>query len=245
LWTIGSHKGIQMQPIANLQSKHGHCTTIGYDFKHLFQELAESGEADVGIVSTEDGFSPLGASRQFFTSDLGIPDAEIRRLANWNRSENKQVTLVALGSRNANSLLKGIILAPGANTLSYQQFPTSVRCHRPYRDFYYNVSYEAISFACKQWGARKLAISHLSGSGSYHEDIATCHAEALAHFCDIEPVASPDSFVFCGCCITAEHLDGIRRLNVEGARTAHFPIQTAIDNKEPLAKLFFQKTPNY
>ena len=49
-----------MQLFANLQSKHGHHTTIGYDFRHLFQKLAESGEADVGIVSTEDGFSPLG-----------------------------------------------------------------------------------------------------------------------------------------------------------------------------------------
>lgn len=215
-----------MQLFANLQSKHGHHTTIGYDFRQLFQELAESGEADVGIVSTEDGFSPLGASRKFFASDLGIPDDEIRRLANWNRFVNKQVTLIALGSRNKNGLLKGVILAPGSNTESYLHFPASVRCRRPYRDYYYNVSYEAINFACKHWGARKIAISHLSGSGQYHEDIATCHAEALGHFCDAEPESAPDSFIFCGCCITTEHLAGISRLNDEGEITCHRPIKT-------------------
>ena len=83
--------------IATLQSNHGHRTAIGYDFHAFFKELAERGEADACIVSTEEGFSPLGASRDFFSRDLGISyEDEIKPLANWNRFENERITLVAL-----------------------------------------------------------------------------------------------------------------------------------------------------
>lgn len=219
-----------MELLSNLQSKHGHRTTIGYNFNTYFKELAERGEADACIVSTEDGFSPLGRSRDFFASDLGIPVAEIKRLADWNRFENERITLVALSSRRNGSLLRGVLLAPGEAARCYERFAIPTY-GRPHRDFYYNVSYEAIAYACQEWGARKLAISHLSGSGSYHEDIATCHAEALAHYCDDHPEAVPDSFTFCGCCVRAEHLGGIRRLNAEGDKTSHRPISVSVESE--------------
>lgn len=215
-----------MALFATLQSNHGRRIAIGYDFHAFFKELAERGEADVAIVSTEEGFSPLGASRDFFEHDLGISyEHEIKPLANWNRFDNERVTLVALASRRAGSLLRGIILAPGSNTRSYEPFASSYD-PRPNRGFYYNISYEAIAFACAQWGAQKLAISHLSSSGQYHEDIATCHAEALAHYCDEHPETAPESFVFCGgCCIRPEHLQGIKCLNAEGKTGRHRPIR--------------------
>jgi hypothetical protein len=217
---------------AELRSDRGHRTMIGYDFQAFFKELAERGDCDACIVSTEEGFSPLGASRDFFERDLGISyEHEIKLLANWNRSDNERVTLVTLVSRRAGSLLRGIILAPGSNTRSYEPFARSYD-PRPNRDFYYNVSYEAIAFACAQWGARKLAISHLSSSGHYHEDIATCHAEALAHYCDEHPEAAPESFVFCGCCIRPEHLQGIGRLNAEGKTGKHRPIRVETEARD-------------
>jgi hypothetical protein len=213
-----------MSLLANLESRHGHRTAIGYDFDAFFQKLAERDECDACIVSTEEGFSPLGASRDFFERDLGISyEKEIKPLANWNRSDNERVTLVALPSRRPGSLLRGILLAPGSNTRSYEPFAHSYD-PLPNRDFYYNVSYEAIAFACREWGARKLAISHLSSSGQYHEDIATCHMEALGHFCDGEPEHAPESFMFCCCCITPDHLRGIRRLNAGGTCTSQRPI---------------------
>ncbi|MDP1527021.1 MAG: hypothetical protein Q8M20_14510 [Rhodocyclaceae bacterium] len=209
-----------MSLLSNLESRHGHRTAIGYDLHASFKELAERGEADVAIVSTEDGFSPLGISKEFFAADLGVPVKEISRLADWNRNENDRVTLAAISSQREGSQLRGIILAPGSNTRSYQPFVRSYD-PRPNRNFYYNVSYEAIVFACRKWGARKLAISHLSSSGQYHEDIATCHMEALGHFCDGDPEHAPESFMFCGCCINPDHLRGIQRLNAEGSRKAH------------------------
>lgn len=214
-----------------LKSTQGLETTIGYDFQSSFQELAERGEADVAIVSTEEGFSPLGASKNFFENDLGISyENEIKPLANWNLSDNEQITLIALISRRSGSLMRGIILVPGNNSRSYSPFVRSYYS-RPYRDFYYNVTYEAIAYACQQWGARNLAISHLSGSGRFHEDIATCQAEALAHFCDTDQKAAPQSFLFCGCCISELHMHGIRRLNTESEFISHRLIRIEAETK--------------
>lgn len=227
-----------MNPLATLQSNTGHRTLVGYDFHASFKELADRGEADTCIVSTEEGFSPLGASRDFFSRDLGISyEDEIKPLANWNRFENERITLVALASRRPGSLLRGLILAPAETSRCYEQLPPSVRCHLPCRDFYYNVTYEALAVACGQWGARRIAISHLSGCGRYHEDIATCHAKALAHYCGANPESAPDSFVFCGCCITLEHLHGIRGLNAEGQSSKHRPIQITTEAKAGAALL--------
>jgi len=222
--------GSKMCLLCTLQSNHNGQAVIGYDFHAYFKEIAGGDKADVCIVSTEDGFSPLGTSHDFFASDLGIPVAEIKRLADWNRFENERVTLVALSSRRNGGLLRGILLAPGETAHCYERFATPIY-GRPHRDFYYNVSYEAIAYACQEWGARKLAISHLSGCGTYHEDIATCHAEALAHYCDNHPETAPDSFAFCGCCIRVGHLDGIRRLNAEGDKTIHRPISVSVESE--------------
>ena len=209
---------------AELRSDSGKKTSLGYDFGALFEDLAKRGEADVAIVSTEDGFSPLGGSSRFFEEDLQVPyDKVVRPLANWNRFENSRVTLVAIPTRNPQGLLRGLVLAPGNNTVSYNRFGAAYG--RPHRSYYYNVAYEAIAFVCRNWGAKKIGISHLSGSGAFQEDMATCQAEALAHFCDSEPVFAPESFIYCGCCITLDHLKGIHRLNAESGQSRHHSIR--------------------
>ncbi len=209
---------------AELKSSSGMSTNLGYDFRVFFEGLAKRGEADVAIASTEDGFSPLGASRHFFEDDLHVSyEKEIRPLANWNLTENNRVTLVAIQTRNSQGILRGLVLAPGNNTVSYNPFGNAYG--QPHRSYYYNVAYEAVAFVCRNWGAKKIGISHLSGSGAFHEDMATCQAEALAHFCDLDPLSAPESFVYCGCCITLDHLKGIRRLNAEAGQTHHIEIQ--------------------
>lgn len=210
-------------------SLHASDTIIQYDFTAIFQDLAKRGEADAVIVSTEEGFSPLGASREFFERDLGISyDDEIRPLARWNQSENDVVSMVALKSKNTQGQLRGVLLAPGENCLSYAPFASTSRAYRPkpHRDYYYNVSYEAIAFLCKEWGARKIAIAHLSASGQFHEDIATCHVEALSHFCNEHPDLAPESFTFCGCCIEVNQLTGAKQLAQEKSPELHRPIRT-------------------
>jgi hypothetical protein len=208
-------------PLAN-----GKETQIKFDFAAMFETLASRGEADLAIVSTEQGFSPLGASSDFFERDLKISyTAEISSLADWNRSENEQVSLVAFRTKNTQGFLRGLILAPGENCQSYEPYRRRSKHNRyaafPDRSFYYNISYEAIAFACKELGARRIAISHLSGSGAYHQDMATCHAEALIHFCKEYPEIAPETFSFCGCCISPEHLSGVRTLIQSSQVTNH------------------------
>ncbi|MFM8547344.1 MAG: hypothetical protein ACKODB_07020 [Betaproteobacteria bacterium] len=209
----------QVIPFAELRSRGGTATVIGLGRDENFERLARAGMADVAVVSTENGFSPLGQSIRFFAADLGVDRDQISRLANWNRFENPRVTLVAIPSARQGSLLRGAILAPGNNCVSYRPY----FARRPNRDYYYNVAYEAIHLACVEWGARKVAISHLSGCG-YHEDMATCTGEALAHFCDAQPEYAPESLAFCSCCIEQDHLKGMERLNDERHYTYHRPI---------------------
>ena len=202
-------------------------TKICYDFRSSLSALAKDAEVDAAILSTEDGFSPLGASRRFFQDDLGISEDGIRRLADWNFSGNDLVTLIALKSQRSESLLRGAILAPGSHTRSYAPFKRNGG--RPSKDFYYGVSFEAIKYACLTWGSRKLSFSHLTAAGVYHQDIATCHVEALIHFCEKFPNAAPASLTFVGCCIDVDHLQGIRRLVEGGSFTSHRPICVAED----------------
>ncbi len=217
-----------IESIAILKSRQGGRIAVAYSPDEL-KPLVTDGKVDAYIVSTEDGFSPLGVNRSFIASELGIPEDEIMQLADWNRFKNPRVSLVALQSRRKGSKLRGVILAASETSESYKQFAVPYY-GRPYRDFYYNVTYESIAYACGNWGAQFLALSHLSGSGTFHQDIATCNAEALAHFCDATPTAEVESLIFVGCCISREHLDGIACLNPEAQTGQHHPISTEIDH---------------
>jgi hypothetical protein len=215
-------------PLAN-----GKETQIKFDFTAMFETVASRGEADLAIVSSEQGFSPLGTSSNSFERDLKISySAEIRRLADWNRSENVQVSLVVFRTKNTQGFLRGLILAPGENCQSYEPYRRQSKHNRyaafPDRSFYYNISYEAIAFACRELGARRIAISHLSGSGAYHRNMATCHAEALIHFCKEYPEIAPETFTFCGCCISQDHLSGVKTLVQSKPNTTHRAIEVQI-----------------
>jgi hypothetical protein len=211
-----------MQTIATLRHAQGGQTRICYDPGNL-EALVHRGDVDAYIVATEDGFSPLGANLRFLSEDLGVPEDEIKRLADRNRFENPEVSLVAIRSRKRDSQLRGVILAASETSLCYSRFAVP-RYGKPYRDFYYNVSYEAIAHTVKTWGARKLAISHLSGCGCFHEDIATCHAEALAHYCDAHSPSADSLLCFFGCCISRTDLRGTERLYAEGQTGRHRPV---------------------
>jgi hypothetical protein len=193
--------------------------------------MATQGQADLAIMSTEEGFSPLGGLRNFLTDNLGVSyDKEIRSIAQWNRDKNEEVSLIAFRQKNQNSLLRGIILAPGENCSSYKPYSSFSSNYRhlgkPNRDYYYSVSYEAIAYACLQLEAKFLAISHLSSCGRFHQDMATCQVEALINFCLNHPNAAPHSFTYFGCCINKAHLQGARLL-ASGARySTHRPLKS-------------------
>lgn len=225
--TLGIEE-IAVVPIATLVSRQGGSVTIGYGQGEC-KTLAPGGAIDAYIVSTETGFSPLGSNGRFLSSDLDIPENEIRRLADWNRFENPRVTLAIFPSRRKDSCLRGLILAPSQGSECYRQFEAR-SFGRPYRDFYYNVTYEAIAYASGRWGARRIAISSLERFDNFREDIATCNAEALAHYCDAFP-GIIEAFIFLrDGVISPEHLAGISRLNSEGETGQHRTISTETEH---------------
>lgn len=187
--------------------------------------LAKEGSIDVYLVGSEDGFSPLGQAMEFLVEDLGIEKAFIKGLADWNRFKNDKVTLIAIPARRKGSALRGIVLCPTETCSCYERFARPMY-GRPYRDFFYNVSYEAMRYAVEHWGCSRFALSHLSASRCFRPDIATCSAEALLHLVNACPVPGVLSLSFVGCCIRPEHLVDIPKLSSqEEQRSVHRPVR--------------------
>ena len=134
-------------------------------------------------------------------------------------------------SRRHDSLLKGLILAPCENSKCYRSFAEPIY-GKPFRDFYYNVTYESIAIANTEWQARRIAISHLSACNHFHADIAICNAEALAHYCDEYSNAGIESLMFMGCCIEKSNLEIIQRLNIEAQTSRHSSIKLIKEIRE-------------
>ena len=218
-----------MNLLSKLISSNGLYTDVYYDFSSGLEKMVKNKQVDAYLVATEDGFSPLGSAKTFLANELGWNECDIRNLADWNRFNNDKVTLIACQSRNPKSFLRGFILCPCENSKCYTEFAQPLY-GKPYRDFYYNITYEAIAFATQVWNAKKLAISHLSAGGNYHQDIALCTAEALGHFCD--KTQKFDSFSFIDCCISPEDLKAIERLNPDGCLTSHRAISVNIQEQE-------------
>ena len=226
-----------MKIFAQLQSNSNTFCNIGFDFNSSYEDLVQRGDIDFLILATENGFSPLGRAKCVISEELGIPENKIIEWADWNRFENNNISNIGLKNQQNNGTLKGAVLAACENSKCYKKFErkhfeswSNSTISIPDRDFYYNVTYEAIYYAAIECGAKKIAISHLSASGNYNQDIATCTAEALAHFHDEYP-NNLISFSFVGCCITEYHLRGTQRLNSE-TKTYHRKIKTDIKEFE-------------
>jgi hypothetical protein len=113
------------------------------------------------------------------------PDFEpsISSLSDWARFTDPDVTLIAIPTNRTYGKLKGLILVPYADSLCYKQFAQG-EFARPYRDFFYNVTYEALFYATHIWKAKRPAITHLSREKYreiYKQDITTCQVEAALH----------------------------------------------------------------
>ena len=223
-------RSAKMNPIAILPSATGGNTLIWHAPDADLRALVEEQRVDVAVMSTEHGFSPLGAASDFLSEALDVPQDEIKRLADWNRFENELVTLVALRSRREHSSLRGLILAPGETARCYSKFATPIY-GRPHRDFYYNVVYEAVAYAAARWDARMVGMSHLSASGRFHQDIAMCTAEATAQV-NAGNGRYVESLVFFGCCITSSALQGISQLTERHSGSIHRPVATVIEPRD-------------
>jgi hypothetical protein len=175
----GDYLILEPEKVGVLRSALGEDVIINHSIGFRIETLAQEGLVDAVIVDTEDGFSQLGGMRQFLAADLGLQERNLAKwaldgfpeylerniasLADWNRSREPEVTLVAIPSERRDGHLKGIILSPYDGSECYKQF-SAPTCRRTNRDFMYNVTYEAIQYTYTTWHARRIGITHLSRS---------------------------------------------------------------------------------
>jgi hypothetical protein len=165
-------------------------------------------EIDAVIHATEDGFSPLGSTREYLARELGIDEGEINRHANWNRFENERVAFVAISSRRIESRLRGVILAASETSRSHARFLDDGGSPE---DFHALIARAALQHAHCAWGARNIAITHLTASGNFREHTAKMTSEAYIDVLATFPVREPSALHFAGCCIQERHMEGTKQ----------------------------------
>ena len=166
------------------------------------ERLIEPGWVDVLVIAPEDGFSQLGQRRDYLSRVLGLPQRQLAQrfvdgqkpdfepnissLADWSRHTDPDVTIVGIRGRKENSTFRGLILAPYEGSVCYRRFAQGGYM-QPYRDFFYNVTYESLFYSYHVLGARKFAVSHLSTTKckvAFEPDITFAQTEAILHFCN-------------------------------------------------------------
>jgi hypothetical protein len=223
---------------------------ITHFVNHSIEKLIEEHNIDVLLIEPEDGFSQLGNARTFLTQDLGLEDRNLVRwtlngmkpdfepsissLSDWARYTDPDVTLIAIRSNRAFSKLKGLILVPYADSLCYKQFAEG-EFARPYRDFFYNVTYEALFYASHIWQAKRPAIAHLSREkyrDIYQQDITTCQVEASLHICN--EFKGIEEITFWDCTEGNDVSYSVEYLEKEEQILRHKKIKVSIQKKEKI-----------
>jgi len=221
---------------SRLKSEHGSFTELSFCEDHDdLSDAIDEGEIDAVIVGCETGFSEFGIHAEDLAQRLKIDGGFMRRIAEWNRFTNERVSLLSISGPEGSKLRSLVLLPyggaePGRGCKSYRRFERDL----PFRDFYYNVAFEAFRITCKERNARRIWMMNPAAPWSFHRDIATCVCEALAHFCDGSPDYAPKSVVFNvnpesrhaqseG--MRSRDFEGVRGLNAEGRTTRNRPIQ--------------------
>jgi len=157
--------------------------------------------ADVASLLGRDPFDPTGSvrsllcsldifdaadcQRQSEYSSYSEPEFSIPAYAGYKQFDGPSVTLEAIASRKPDSPFKGLVFVPSESSLSYHRY--SNHYSKPYRDYFYNVTYESLYYSYHVWSSRKFVIAHLGfgkNFGKFKSDITMCQAEAVRHFCE-------------------------------------------------------------
>lgn len=237
-----SHPPIDSKNIDVIHLASGRDVVLHHAIDYRIETLVATGMIDAVIVDSEDGFSQLGKMRDFLSLELGIsrrnlvkwamdgmPDSlerNIASLADWNRARSPEITIVGVPSQREGGLLKGLILSPYDGSVCYRRFAMP-GYGKPYRDFFYNVTYEAIAYAYLKLNARRIGVTHMSRSkygGYYEKDVTTCQIEAMIHFSN--EYAGVESFTFIDDRLGNQPLEVLSQFGKALAAGRHRKIQT-------------------
>lgn len=186
-----------------LINKYNESIMINQEICTSFKDLIEKIQVDSLIIEPEDGFSMLGGSRKYLSEELGLSQRDlynwimngmhidfepnISSLADWLRGTDPDITIVGIPSRKIDGAIKGLVLTPYEGSSCYKRFAQAIY-NKPYRDFFYNVTYESLYYAYHTLNSRSFAVSHLVahkyGRYSWSSDITFCQVEAILHFCN-------------------------------------------------------------
>lgn len=127
------------------------------------------------------GFNDLGAHFGSEIVDLlGVSEVMIRNICYEIIQKNQQITVIALHSTNHTSPLKSVAFVPTEAFSCCERF-RDTKYGLPCKDFYYNITYEALELLIKN-GCSRVAIANITGYTYYHKNIGNCVAEAITHF---------------------------------------------------------------
>lgn len=193
-------------------------------------------------MSSQYGFNTFGGISRWLVAELGYEYREILDIINWATNDCEEPTLIRVASKNSQGTVGGIVFAPGENALCYKKF---VRSHhsKPYRNFFYNVTFEAYSVlgdlipepedSVSIGSFAAIGVSELSGGTNGHPDIVKAQVEAFYHYCEHRPDVAIDRLRLFGC-ISGKAFESIaellptlkgtthRRIQVEKGRTGQF-----------------------
>jgi hypothetical protein len=143
-------------------------------------ETLEYDNVDGLVVEGLWGFNDLGGFGGVIAQKLGVSAKQLRSIGEEIEPRNG-LTIVGVKSRVAGAKFKGIALVPTQNSVGYRERAVPLY-GRPYRDFYYNVAYEAMALLI-DIGCKDIAIAGITGSEVLvgDPDIGNCVAEAIVH----------------------------------------------------------------
>ena len=142
--------------------------------------LLDHGGADGLMIESWWGFNDLGGFGSTIAKLLGIPVHRLRELSEKFK-DSEEITLLALTTVREESALKTVVLTPTPHHRCYERLATPFH-GKPYRDFYYAVTYEALRILVES-ACASIAIAGITGANSKlsEPDVGNCVAEAIAH----------------------------------------------------------------
>jgi len=211
-------------------------------------EFIKNGEVDCLLIEQETGYSQLGGIVDFLAEDLGLYQLlwsknkyventdnlpNIRQLADDARSNDLEVTLIGIPSKRNKSCLKGMVLVPYQDSASHHKYALPLY-GKPYRDFFYNVTYESLYYAYFTLGARSFCLTHWSAGKyasrlGYRQSITTCQAEAIRHFCN--EFKGVKTIIFWDISLGNHPLSELLRFNNELVEGVHRIVKTKTEKK--------------
>lgn len=172
---------------------------VFYDKEMKLLKIIDQYNFDTFVFSNEFGFSPLELNLKDVSSHIGYTDIEIAKTINTYSIDNPYPNILGFKSKYLNSKVKGLIIGSSENSKAYRKYATP-QYGKPYRDFYYILTFEILRYADQVLKSKKIGITHLTLGRNYTFDVAMSQVDAIRNYYLSHPKSRIESILFWGCC---------------------------------------------